>query len=208
MAEMPMFPLGTVLLPGRILTVHVFEPRYREMVRHCVAADRHEFGVVLIERGSEVGGGDHRRTVGTVAQMVQVAETPDGRYAVVGFGTRRIRVNRWLDDDPFPLADVDEWPDEPSAQPSTAVDLMPALTQRVRRATALALELGDPVGDPAEDVNEDPALGSHQLAGLAPLCDADRYELLCAPDAQTRLALLDRMLADLEPVLQFRLQQP
>jgi len=86
-----MFPLGTVLFPGALLPLHVFEPRYRAMVRDCVAAD-HEFGVVLIERGSEVGGGDIRAMVGTVARIVQLAETPDGRYALVAAGTRRIRI--------------------------------------------------------------------------------------------------------------------
>lgn len=58
MAVMPMFPLGTVLLPGAILPLHVFEPRYQQLVRDCLDAPEHEFGVVLIDRGSEVGGGD------------------------------------------------------------------------------------------------------------------------------------------------------
>ena len=80
-----MFPLGTVLFPGAVLPLHVFEPRYRALVRDCLAGDR-EFGVVLIERGSEVGGGDVRVEVGTVARIVQVAEPPDGR---VGAGHRR-----------------------------------------------------------------------------------------------------------------------
>src|SRR4051794_29363897 len=106
MALMPMFPLGSVLLPGAVLPLHVFEPRYRTLVDACLAADEHEFGVVLIDRGHEVGGGDVRRRAGTVARMMQVAELEAGRYAVVAVGTRRIRVERWLDDDPYPRADV------------------------------------------------------------------------------------------------------
>ena len=66
----------------------------------------------MIERGWEVGGGDQRADVGVVARMVQVDALDDGRYAVVAVGTRRIRVNAWLPDDPYPLADVDDWPDE------------------------------------------------------------------------------------------------
>ena len=62
MAVMPMFPLGTVLLPGGVLPLHVFEPRYRKMVTDCVESPDHEFGVVLIERGSEVGGGELGRS--------------------------------------------------------------------------------------------------------------------------------------------------
>ncbi|MEY2464632.1 MAG: ATP-dependent Lon protease, partial [Acidimicrobiaceae bacterium] len=68
MSELPMFPLGTVLFPSVFLPLHVFEPRYREMTRHCLDTQR-EFGVVLIERGSEVGGDDVRTQVGTVARI-------------------------------------------------------------------------------------------------------------------------------------------
>ena len=75
--ELPMFPLGTVLFPHGVLPIHVFEPRYRAMVDDCLAGDA-RFGVVLIERGSEVGGGDTRFHVGTVAQIVQAGKMPDG----------------------------------------------------------------------------------------------------------------------------------
>src|SRR6478672_4324189 len=76
--RLPMFPLGTVLLPFAHLPLHIFEPRYRALVKDCLAGDG-EFGVVLIERGHEVGGGDVRFGVGTVARIVQTAELPDGR---------------------------------------------------------------------------------------------------------------------------------
>src|SRR5262249_59581225 len=110
LARLPMFPLGTVLLPGAVLPLHVFEPRYRTLLADCLAGEP-EFGVVLIERGHEVGGGDVRRSVGTVARILEVATMPDGRAAVVTVGTRRITVNEWLPEEPYPLADVDDWPD-------------------------------------------------------------------------------------------------
>ena len=138
MAVVPMFPLGTVLLPGGVLPLHVFEPRYRKMVTDCVESPDHEFGVVLIERGSEVGGGEDRRMVGTMARMVEVAQMPDGRFAVMSVGVRRIRVNAWLPDDPYPLADVDDWPDETESSDGAAL-LLPQVAARVRRAMALAL---------------------------------------------------------------------
>src|SRR5688572_1877568 len=109
---MPMFPLGTVLVPSLALPLHVFEPRYRALVRDCLAGDR-ELGVVLIERGSEVGGDDTRTDVGTVAQIVHAAELPDGRFALATVGVRRIRVEAWLPDDPYPIASVEDWPDPP-----------------------------------------------------------------------------------------------
>jgi ATP-dependent protease La (LON) substrate-binding domain len=112
MATMPMFPLGGVLLPGVVLPLHVFEPRYRQLVTDSLESGDHQFGVVLIDRGSEVGGGDTRADVGVVAMMLQVAALDDGRFAVVTLGTRRIRVVQWLDDAPYPRAEVEDWPDE------------------------------------------------------------------------------------------------
>ena len=112
MAVMPMFPLGSVLLPGGILPLHVFEPRYRDMIRDCLRSDGEpEFGQALISHGWETGGGDDRVMVGTVAQMLQVDAIDEDRYALVAVGTRRIRINAWLPDDPYPIADVDDWPD-------------------------------------------------------------------------------------------------
>ena len=84
-----MFPLGTVLVPSLALPLHVFEGRYRALVRHCLAGDR-EFGVVLIERGSEVGGGDERFGVGTVARIAEAAQFPDGRWALITIGDRSV----------------------------------------------------------------------------------------------------------------------
>ena len=205
MTVLPMFPLGSVLLPGAVLPLHVFEPRYRQLVADCVEAPEHEFGVVLIERGNEVGGGDQRRAVGTVARMVEVAQMPDGRFAVMSVGTRRIRVNAWLPDDPYPLADVDDWPDEGPDDPDLA-DLVQAVTPVVRRLMALATELGDPVGDPQEEISDDPLLASYHLSGLAPLSVTDRYDLLCAAGPADRLRMLGQRLADVETLLQFRLQ--
>ena len=139
-----MFPLGSVLLPGGLLPLHVFEPRYRQLVIDCLAADDGdpEFGVTMIERGWEVGGGDERTNVGVVARMVQVDALDDGRYALVAVGTRRIRVNAWLPDDPYPLADVDDWPDDdPDAD--ELPDRVGSAADRLRSVLELAVDVGD-----------------------------------------------------------------
>src|ERR1700704_3085588 len=136
MAVLPMFPLGSVLFPSLVLPLNVFEPRYRALVHDCLAGDP-EFGVVLIERGSEVGGGDVRSRVGTVARIVQVGELPDGRFTLLTVGTRRVVVARWLPDDPFPLAEVRDWPDD-GATDGPAID---AVVSRLRRVLALKTEL-------------------------------------------------------------------
>jgi Lon protease-like protein len=197
---MPMFPLGTVLLPGGVLPLHVFEPRYRAMVQHCLENGR-EFGVVLITRGHEVGGGDVRTSIGTVARMVQVAELADGRYAMITVGMRRIRVREWLVDDPYPRAQVEDWPDAAGRD----VPDIGAVTARVRRLAALALELGDAVADPSQDLSDEPECVSYQLATLAPIGDADRYRLLSEASAAERFELLSRLLDDAEAALTFRL---
>ncbi len=220
MAVLPMFPLGNVLLPAGVLSLHVFEPRFKALVRDCVASDPHEFGVVLIERGNEVGGGDVRRDVGAIARMVQVAETDDGRFAVIAIGVGRLRVNAWLPDDPYPLADIDEWPDDmvfgdmgpgdnrrgDAAQATD--DLLRSVTQRTRRAAALALELGDDGADPSAELADDVLTASYQLASLAPIGPADAYDLLCASGPTVRLRALDDLLVHVEAAQAFRLHTP
>jgi uncharacterized protein len=203
-AVIPMFPLGTVLLPGGVLPLHVFEPRYRQLVIDCLADDSGdpEFGVTLIERGSEVGGGDQRTAVGVIARMVQVEALPGGRYAILTVGTRRFRVNAWLPDDPYPLADIDEWrdvdPDAPDLPERVAV-----ATARLREVLDLATALGEARRDVT--VSDDPLLASYHLAGLAPVGPADRYRLLCAASPAERLDLLTAALDDVEAMLRFRL---
>ena len=202
---MPMFPLGSVLVPGAVLPLHVFEPRYRAMVSDCLEAPEHEFGVVLIDRGPEVGGGDQRSMVGTVARMLQVAELDGGRFAVVSIGTRRIRVVAWLPDDPYPLADVDDWPDD-EAEIDDLGPQVDHLAARVRRAAGLAAELGDSVAGPLGDMRGDHLVDSYHLVAGTPLGPADTYRLLCAPGPVQRLALLGEVLDDVEAMLQFRLE--
>jgi len=202
-----MFPLGNVLAPGGVLQLHVFETRYQALVMDCVAADDHEFGVVLIDRGNEVGGGDMRRVVGTVARMVQVAELDGGRYAVIAIGVRRMRVNAWLPDDPYPLADVDEWPDVDDTDQDSE-EMLRAVTARARRAAALALELGDPGNEPGTELADDVQTASYQLIDLAPIGSADAYDLLCAAGPLARMKALDEMLVGVEAINAFRLQNP
>jgi Lon protease-like protein len=204
---MPMFPLGSVLLPGAVLPLHVFEPRYRQLVIDCLADDtgEPEFGVALIARGWEVGGGDERTDVGTVARMVRVEALEGGRYAVVAVGTRRIRVNAWLPDDPYPIADVDDWPDGDEDQ--LGLDKrVEELTERLGDVLALAAQLGEVAPDlDLGTISDEPPLASFHLAALAPVGPADTYRLLCAATPAARLELLAAVLDDVEAALRFRL---
>ena len=205
---MAMFPLGSVLFPGAVLPLHVFEPRYRQLVRDCLATDEHEFGVALIERGSEVGGGDFRSMTATVSRLLQVAEMPDGRFAVVTVGMWRVHIDHWLNDDPYPRAVVSEWPD--GIDDIDDVDdfdkQLEQLSARVRRINALASEMGRDGTSVDTDLSDAPTLASFQLCALAPLGPADQQRLLEASGPSSRLALLTHALDDAEAVLRFRLQ--
>ena len=100
-----MFPLGNVLFPGQQLPLQIFEPRYQVMIAEVLAGDG-EFGVVLIERGHEVGGGDQRSNIGCVAVVERAQQIDDGRVGVLARGVERLMVEQWLPDDPYPIANV------------------------------------------------------------------------------------------------------
>ena len=201
MTLLPMFPLGTVLLPGMVLPLHVFEPRYQALVRDVQAADD-RFGVVLIERGSEVGGGDTRTDVGTIAQVVQAEEAPDGRWGLATVGVGRIRVDAWLDDDPYPRAEVSEWPEE---EPELGAEGIARLQVLVRRTAALRTELGEPAPPVAIELVDDPTLAVYQAAMGSLPGPADRQRLLATPGNAAMGELLVELLADELALLEARL---
>jgi uncharacterized protein len=184
-----MFPLSAVLFPAAQLPLHVFEPRYRKLTDDCLAGDG-EFGVVLIARGSEVGGGDQRFGMGTVARIEEAERFDDGRWALLVTGTRRISVAQWLVDDPYPQAMVDETPDRPGAV--DAVDFARA-TSAVRRVRTLLSELGAPapvVTDLGAGGADDEGSALWRLCDRAPLTALDSQKLLESDDPATRMALL------------------
>ncbi len=196
-----MFPLGSVLFPHAVLPLHVFEPRYRELAEQCLAGGG-QFGVVLIERGSEVGGGDVRFDVGTLAQIVQAGRFDDGRYALVTIGTERVRVASWLADDPFPRAEVEPLPDVPGDADRGQVD---RVTDLLRRVLALLAELGGPGGPAEVSLDDDVVRASFQASALAPIGPLDAQGLLELDDAGARLARLAELLTEEARVLEFRL---
>jgi Lon protease-like protein len=203
----PMFPLGTVLVPGMVLPLHVFEPRYRRMVDDSRKQHDGTFGVVLIERGSEVGGGDVRTDVGTLARIVRAEELPDGRWILATLGIHRIRVGRWLPDDPYPRAEIHEWPEqlrEPGTAEGAADDRVEATTL-LRRAAALRREMGEPAPTLDLELADDPVVAGYQATVVAPLGPADRQALLAAPTVPARWRLLRELLVDEIDLLQARL---
>jgi Lon protease-like protein len=218
--ELPMFPLGSPLLPGSTIRLEVFEPRYRAMVADMLGADAPgdeppalEFGVVMIERGHEVGGGDVRNDIGCRARIVDLRTTPDGRYSLVVVGGRRIRVTEWLPDDPYPRARVADWPDEHA--PVGTVEANQPIGALVERVTALLTDMAAHDEFPADAVPptaaalaarlaDNVSLAVYQLAAYAPLGPLDRARLLAAPGLCDRVATFADVLDDAEAAVRFR----
>ncbi|GAA4218862.1 LON peptidase substrate-binding domain-containing protein [Actinocatenispora rupis] len=195
----PLFPLGTVLFPGIVLPLHIFEPRYRALVAHLLAlpsgTDR-EFGVVAIRRGAETGSHDDSTLyrIGCSAELRQVKTYTDGRYDLVTVGRRRFRLHA-VDDTsaPYLRGEVEWLPDEPAGTASArrAERLAPSVLAAFRRYLRLLADASDGGSDGADpsgdQLPEDPAVLSHLVAASASLTVADRQRLLAAVDTATRL---------------------
>lgn len=216
---LPMFPLGNVLLPLGLLPLHVFEPRYRALTEACLAGDRC-FGVVLIERGHEVGGGDVRFATGTLARIVEAGRLDDGRWVLAAVGERRLRIRGWTAEHPYPTAEV-ELLDAPEAAGGAAApgagpaggggDLRPArdeVEQLLGRVLAMLAELGAPSTPAGPRLSETPSRAVWEAAALAPLGPLDRQRLLELDATPERLALLRELLADQVELLAHRLAGP
>ena len=202
MTTLPIFPLESVLLPGMPLSLRVFEPRYLVMM-HRVLDGEGSFGVVLIERGSEVGGGDHRFAVGTVARVTDHGVSGD-LLGVLAWGEDRFEVVEWLPDDPYPQARVRTLP--PLAWTG---DLTPRLAQTeraVRRALATLSEFGDTRWPASVEVSDDPLAAAWQLAGIAPLSPLDHVALLRSPTATELLDRTAALAAEATELAAFRLR--
>ncbi|WFE47289.1 LON peptidase substrate-binding domain-containing protein [Verrucosispora sp. WMMD1129] len=196
-ARLPVFPLATVLFPGLVLPLHIFEERYRALVRHLVALPEgapREFGVVAIRSGWEVAsaaGQDMSGTgevtlheVGCTAELRQVTELDDGGFDIVTVGRRRFRMG---DVDrtsaPYLTAEV-QWLPEPDGPDETA-DLLSARVIAVFRQY-LGLIRAE-AGQLTEQLPEDPTVLSHLVAATAALTLTDRQRLLAIDGTAARL---------------------
>ena len=202
---LPMFPLGTVLFPHALLPLQVFEARYRAMTEACLSGDG-EFGVVLIERGSEVGGGDTRFRVGTVARILEAGRFPDGRYLLATTGTRRLRVRRWLPEEPYPQAEV-ELLDE-RRPTGDAAEARAEVERGLSQVAELRAQLGEGAPPAELRLDDDPVRASFEAAAAAALGPLDAQRLLELDDAAARLRSLAELLADEARYLELRRGEP
>ncbi len=188
-----MFPLGSVLMPAMPLPLRVFEPRYLAMIDEVLDRETLDFGVVLIERGHEVGGGDARFGVGTMARVEQV-ESGDGLAALVARGSHRFRVVSWLPDDPWPQAELTLV--EPLVWDEDDRALLEAVERTVRHALVRASEFVEVMWGATVELSQDPVDRSWQLAGIAPLGTLDQVSLLESSSIADLLSSIDALTRD------------
>jgi Lon protease-like protein len=206
---LPMFPLEVALFPDDDLPLRIFEPRYSQLVIDCLAADDPVFGVVLIAAGREVGGGDDRYDVGALARIVEHRDLGGGRYTLRCRMAQRIRVLRWLPDDPYPRARVRSWPDEPGDPVSNESigeigDRVMALFERLAAARGVELPPRDMLfaGVELADTLSDKL---YALASRVPMGQADRYAVLAAASPGARLRALSEAIDTVAAMIEFQL---
>lgn len=180
--RIPLFPLGTVLFPGLLLPLHVFERRYRDLVRDLLTAphDQRRFGVVAIREGREVGADGIRALypVGCVARLRRVDPYDDGRFDIVSTGAQRFRLLSVDTALPYLRAEVELLDEAPGEAADAAAAGVRALFDVYRRAVG---------AQPAEDLPTEPDVLSYLVAATMVLDLPDRQILLEQPDTTLRL---------------------
>lgn len=180
--RIPLFPLGTVLFPGLLLPLHVFERRYRDLVRDLLTApDEHRrFGVVAIREGREVGADGIRALypVGCVARLRRVDPYDDGRFDIVSTGAQRFRLLSVDTALPYLRAEVELLDEAPGEAADAAAAGVRALFEVYRRAVG---------AQPADALPTEPDVLSYLVAATMVLDLPDRQILLEQPDTTLRL---------------------
>ena len=178
---LPLFPLKTVLFPGQLLPLHIFEPRYRIMIDECLEGDS-VFGVVLIRAGQEVGGEAQPYDIGTMARIRRVERQEDGQMDILCLGEIRFRINRLDTGRPFLQGYVEPWPWASAEEAILAESLldMPALRQQLTRyLQLLAAATGNHI-DVAE-LPAEPLLLANLAAIALQIPNQEKQQLLSQP---------------------------
>jgi uncharacterized protein len=191
---LPLFPLGTVLFPGMILPLRVFEERYRQMVTDLLGKPEpaREFGVVAIRKGRETGteNAPELHDIGCVARLRETTRHSDGRFDLVTIGTRRFRLLRADDTLPYYQGEIEELPEQALPDESAGAAQGAWAVQAVQAAfreylNALADRAGAVVR--VAEVPDDPVLLSYVVAAGMIIDLPERQALLAAPDSVSRL---------------------
>jgi len=208
MSEMlPLFPLGTVLFPGMLLPLHVFEERYQQMVADLLARpEPRQFGVIAIRKGREVGAGaiDELYDIGCVAVVREATPRDDGRFDLATVGTRRFRLLRTDRTLSYVQGEIDPIPDEDAAQAAGVVKAVQAAFREY--LNVLTDRLGAMVR--VTDIPDDPTLLSYVVAAAMIIDLPEQQGLLAAPDSVSRLKAERALLARERAMLRATTSRP
>ncbi len=185
---LPLFPLGTVLFPGLLLPLHIFEERYRQLVRDLVRQpEPRRFGVVAIREGRETGidGVSALYEIGCTATLRRVSERDDGRFDLVTVGADRFRLTTLDDSKPYLQGEVEFLPENTGDETATGVAVQAA--QRAFRGYIDALNARGATQVSTPELPDDPLALSYLLAASIIADLHDRQALLTEPDALRRL---------------------
>jgi uncharacterized protein len=193
---LPLFPLGSVLYPGLVLPLHIFEDRYRQLVADLLdGPEPQEFGVIAIRHGRETGvdGVSALFETGCTAVLRQVEQYEDGRYDLITVGQRRFTLLSLGDQAPYFSGDVEFLPDEQGDEAEAGVAV--AAVQQAFRSylDVLAERGGAQITIP--ELPDEPLLLSYLVAAAVVVDLPVKQQLLEEPDAHRRLAAERRMLA-------------
>ena len=193
---LPLFPLGTVLYPGLLLPLNIFEERYRELVRDLLAGpEPRRFGVIAIRKGRETGvdGISALYQIGCTATVREVDEQDDGRYHLVTVGTQRFRLASLDKSRPYLQGEVDLLEEEVGDE--AAAGLAVHAVQRGFHGYVEALASRESVEVTVPELPDEPLLLSYLVAASMILDLSVRQDLLAEPDAERRLGAERALLA-------------
>ncbi len=187
--RLPLFPLQAVLFPGATLPLHIFEPRYREMIGRCLEHDE-PFGVCLILEGEEVGGPAVPHRVGTEAAIIASQRYPDGRYDIVVEGRRRFEIVRLVETHPVLLADVRFVEERDGADDGALAEAVAKLFEGVLENLELS---GQAIIDETWKAMDARSL-SYKIAAALPVEEDVKQEVLELEDTDSRLRRIAEVL--------------
>ena len=198
-----MFPLGSPLLPGMVLPLRLFEPRYLQLYADIIDTSR-EFGVVLIERGIESRDDAATFGVGCIADIVGSGVNEDGTIGLITIGRRRIRVEQWLEPDPYPRARVTDLEDGPLSD--RGLNAVRAAADRIPELLRMAAELNPDVSTEIPELADDPELAMYQIAQLSGLQTLDLQEVLESPSTDARALLVKEKVDETLDLIRLQLE--
>jgi Lon protease-like protein len=187
---LPLFPLGTVLFPGMVLPLHIFEERYRHLVRDLLdAPEPRRFGVIAIREGRETGvdAVTALYEIGCVAELREADEHLDGRFDIISVGIGRIRLGPLDRSRPYLQAEVDHITDDQEGRVGEEALAVQAARVAFREYLDSLVQHGGATVR-IEELPEEPVLLSYVIAAAMIIDLPERQRLLAEPDAPSRLS--------------------